>query len=130
MSNHSRRAVLAGIAATPALAAPSLALSAVGPDPIFAAIEHHKAAYALHIADVTAEVEPEDRWLEASANAEIDAAWGLVAKPPTTLAGAAALAAYTLEYKLSDLSFPDTSGDFAAALLRSLHSAMIGEAVS
>jgi hypothetical protein len=41
---HSRRAVLAGIAASPALAAPALALS--GPDPIFAAIEAHERAYA------------------------------------------------------------------------------------
>jgi hypothetical protein len=33
MSNHSRRAVLAGIAAVPALAAPAFALSGAGPDP-------------------------------------------------------------------------------------------------
>jgi hypothetical protein len=36
---HSRRAVLAGIA-TP-LAAPALALSGTGPDPIYAAIAAH-----------------------------------------------------------------------------------------
>jgi hypothetical protein len=40
--SHSRRAVLAGIAAAPALAAPALALSE--PDPIFAAIGRHRAA--------------------------------------------------------------------------------------
>jgi hypothetical protein len=45
-----RRAVLAGIATAPALAAPALALS--GPDPIFAAIERHRAAYAAHIAEI------------------------------------------------------------------------------
>jgi hypothetical protein len=41
---HSRRAVLAGIAAAPALAAPTLALTSGGPDPIFAAIKRHRAA--------------------------------------------------------------------------------------
>ena len=39
--DHSRRAILAGIAAAPALTAPALALC--GSDPIFAAIERHKA---------------------------------------------------------------------------------------
>ena len=44
MSNHSRRAILAGIATAPALAAPAFALSNGGPpDPIFAAIERHRA---------------------------------------------------------------------------------------
>jgi hypothetical protein len=43
--SHSRRAVLAGIATAPAaLAAPALALSVAGPDPIFALIEQHRAA--------------------------------------------------------------------------------------
>jgi len=41
VKDHSRRAILAGIAAAPALAAPALALC--GSDPIFAAIERHKA---------------------------------------------------------------------------------------
>jgi hypothetical protein len=36
-----RRAVLAGIATAPALAAPALALTSAGPDPIYAAIEAH-----------------------------------------------------------------------------------------
>jgi hypothetical protein len=39
--NTTRRAILAGIATVSALAAPGLALS--GPDPIFAAIERHRA---------------------------------------------------------------------------------------
>lgn len=82
----SRRAVLAGIATVPALAAPALAMS--GPDPIFAAIELHRVAHA----------------------------------------------AYALGYKLSDVSWPEdedgSSDDFAAALLRSLYSALSDGIVS
>jgi hypothetical protein len=39
--DHSRRAVLAGIAAAPALAAPALALSGAEPDPIYGFLEEH-----------------------------------------------------------------------------------------
>jgi hypothetical protein len=49
--NTTRRAVLAGIAAAPALAAPALALS--GPDPIFAAIEAHSSAFEAWSAQVS-----------------------------------------------------------------------------
>jgi hypothetical protein len=47
---HIARVVLGGIAATPALAAPALALSGAGPDPNLVMIERHGAAYAAHIA--------------------------------------------------------------------------------
>jgi hypothetical protein len=43
MSTHSRRAILAGIAAAPAVTVPAIAIAAA-PDPIFAAIKHYKAA--------------------------------------------------------------------------------------
>jgi hypothetical protein len=43
----SRRAVLAGIATAPVLAAPALALASAGPDPIIAAIERHKVAFRI-----------------------------------------------------------------------------------
>ena len=52
--NTTRRAVLAGIATAPALAAPALALS--GPDPIFAAIEQHKVAFRISQEAVVSEV--------------------------------------------------------------------------
>ena len=45
MIKTTRRAILAGTAMLPTLALPALAMSA-GADPIFAAIEHHKTAYA------------------------------------------------------------------------------------
>jgi hypothetical protein len=67
--------------------------------------------------------------------AEIDTAWGLVAEPLATIAGAAALAAYALEHKSSDLSWPDNeeeegADDFAAALLRALNVTLSSGAVS
>lgn len=48
--SHSRRAILAGIAAAPTLPGPALALSE--PDPIFAAIKRHRAAAEAHTAKV------------------------------------------------------------------------------
>jgi hypothetical protein len=55
----SRRAVLAGIATAPALAAPALALSSGAPDPIFAAIERHRAAAEAYTAGVDEQAELE-----------------------------------------------------------------------
>ncbi|MGB5083205.1 MAG: hypothetical protein WBO09_01070 [Methylocystis silviterrae] len=40
-----RRAVMAGLAAAPVAGLPAIAGAVVGPDPIFAAIERHKAAW-------------------------------------------------------------------------------------
>jgi hypothetical protein len=166
MSNHSRRAILAGIAASPALAAPALALSVVGPDPIFALIDRHRTALAAHLAASEAQGDLEvrlvderlteagspeecsDRWYGAikAANrdpryvdakavcdktsaAEVAAAWALVAEPPATIAGAAALAGYVPEYE-SVLSLPDDPDEWLRALLASVHSALSGGAVS
>jgi hypothetical protein len=50
--SHSRRAILAGIATAPALATPTLALTSAYPDPVFAAIERHRAAAEAHTATV------------------------------------------------------------------------------
>jgi hypothetical protein len=177
----SRRAVLAGIAVSPTLAASTLTLAGVAVashqaslaavDPIFVAIERHRAAHAAYLAALEAQGDLEcrlvderlaeagspekcsDRWPEAvgaanrdpryvravaasgeTADAETEAAWSLVEEPPTTVTGAAALAAYAIGYKLSDVPWPEDaegeSDDFAAALLRSLYGALSGGAVS
>jgi hypothetical protein len=56
-----------------------------------------------------------------SSDAEMDAAWELVTEPPATIAGAAALIRYALDYKISDLTWPEVEegdfDDFASALL-------------
>jgi hypothetical protein len=70
MSTIHRRAILVGIAAAPALAAPALALTSAGPDPIFAAIERHRVAAEAYTAGTdeheqleTADVPDDDpRW--------------------------------------------------------------------
>jgi hypothetical protein len=46
MSALSRRSIVASAAALPALAVPAVALAAAEPDPIYAAIEAHRVAYA------------------------------------------------------------------------------------
>jgi hypothetical protein len=98
MSNHSRRAVLAGIAT-----APALALTSAGPDPIYAAIERHKVAFRLsqetgRIRSGTVDVEWASGYdpvkckavLEAdsaASDADADAANALTTVRPTTIAG-------------------------------------------
>jgi hypothetical protein len=48
MSNLSRRSLVTTAAALPALAVPAVAVAATAePDPIFAAIEKHRQAYAV-----------------------------------------------------------------------------------
>ena len=104
MLKTSRRAVLAGIAAAPTLAATALALS--GPDPIFAAIDRYKRAVAARSAALTAtwgfgatKPFPEDSPESAAATAAHDEAFEreweafeeLFATKPETVAGIAAL---------------------------------------
>jgi hypothetical protein len=109
---HSRRAILAGIAAVPALAAPAIALKGAGPDPIFAAIEHHRgAAQALTaVVDEQAELEisgvPKDgsRWGDFERRSDViynqlkDARRQLF-EAPTSVAGLVALFEYMEEQR-------------------------------
>jgi hypothetical protein len=99
-----RRAVPAGIAAAPALAAPALALTA--PDPIFAVIDRYKTAVAARWVALSAcmgygepKPFPEDGPESAAAESVHDTARDrefelldkLLATSPTTVAGMAAL---------------------------------------
>jgi hypothetical protein len=103
----SRRAVLAGIATAPVLAAPALALSGAEPDPIFAAIEHHRVAFQISLTagriqsgTIDARWSPEydpfkckevDEASSAADDASTDAAYALTTTRPTTTAGILAL---------------------------------------
>jgi hypothetical protein len=97
MSKHSRRAVLAGIATAPALAAPALALgSSIEPDPIFAAIDRHKTAVGVRTAAMLAENDAPNCPASAARNSEAtDREFAvmdeLFATRPTTVLGVAAL---------------------------------------
>ena len=123
----SRRAIVAGAASVPALAVPAIALASTEPDPIFAAIERHRAAatawlMAVHIEFSTEAELPRDkcksritewdsnivetddpRWPAAiKKNCETrhqmsDAAIRLTEIEPTTIAGAMALLRYYME---------------------------------
>ena len=112
MSTHSRRAILAGIAAMPALAAPALALS--GPDPIFAAIETHRATWA----DLSARCSALDAADTPEAEAELsrimavdnEAAGELADAKPVTLAGAIALLRHSVEFS-EEYAFEDDEDD-------------------
>jgi hypothetical protein len=131
----SRRAVLAGIAAAPALAAPALA--DLVDDPIFAAIEAHKTAEVDIEAAIrvrcdlekslpkdrrktffcagSQEIIPSDdpRWIAAQKRewgafeAGDDRACDLLDIRPTTLAGVAALSQYAFDFVARGREWPD-----------------------
>lgn len=148
----SRRDLLAGVVTIlPAGALASLPAVAVEvPDPIFAAIEAHKAADKRFAAAVAQEFRLEDelpqevrqswtavwgesnietddpRWIEAikardeASDTADQLAWGLVETPPTTVAGAAALLAYMA--KVNEGCMPDN--DFHQAVHQMLAKAL------
>jgi hypothetical protein len=100
MSDSStRRAVLAGAAALPALSVPAIA---AGPDPIFAAIERHRQLEAAHISGLS---DIFDRDVEAQSNERCSQSFHalgeLVAMTPTTPAGCAAVLRYVEDYTRS-----------------------------
>jgi hypothetical protein len=93
---HSRRAVLAGIAAAPALAAPALALSGTGPDPIFALIEQYRVAYAHRDQAIAS---GDDGEIEVASDASKALEIALARTRPTTLAGILAIMRYERELR-------------------------------
>ncbi len=116
MKTTSRRAVLAGIAAAPALAVPALAATVndFTVDPIFAAIEKHKEAFRIyheaarvrmHTVDAKWSPEYDADALEVAQQAEDagyeaheDAAYALTEVRPTTMAGVLALLRYVEDF--------------------------------
>jgi hypothetical protein len=111
MSTHSRRAILlAGIATAPALAAPALAIGSAPPDPIFALIEKHRAAFAavpvaMNATDAASErygwgapeMEPFERAQSAATHKMTEAELALAQTAPTTLQGILAIMRYRRE---------------------------------
>src|SRR5579862_110532 len=106
----SRRAILAGIAAAPMAAVPAIALAT---DPIFAAIERHKAAFrasqeAGRIQSGTIDLEGAAGYdvlceaaqvaSDAADEANEDAAYALLTVRPTTMTGVLALIRYVEEF--------------------------------
>jgi hypothetical protein len=133
-----RRNFLTGVALTlPAAAAPAALAGSLVADPIFAAIEVHRAATAAAYAAMRAHgvleaeiprdkrqsvitvweetiVETDDpRWIDSQRavmtawSAQDDAAVELLNVAPTTLAGVTALLRYAVEANVDDMGFPD-----------------------
>jgi hypothetical protein len=104
-STLTRRALVASTAAVPAAAALGLpALAAAEPDPIFTAIEAHRRRcdeyWTTHLADEEAEVPWDERHVaDAALAAREESAIELLRTKPTSLAGAAALLEYMVEYE-------------------------------
>jgi hypothetical protein len=94
----SRRSVIVGTAALPALAMPAIASSAS--DPIFAAIERHRQIEAAYVAACNEPIgdEATEQATEARVNGHChgssNALGELVAMTPTTVAGCAAVLRY------------------------------------
>ena len=122
----SRRAVLAGAAAIPALSLPAVAAVAT-PDPVFAAIERHKAAALLamqksmvqsdtpdfgpeHDPEVHARVQEEQG---SATDASYEAAYDLTLIEPTTPAGIVALIDYVEAFNEGKFRINDEWHSFA-----------------
>lgn len=115
----SRRGLLAGAAASipaTALAALPAIATPLTPDPIFAAIKTHKAAWhAWMVAtdrDVSANSEdPEILAAREEADyAHVEAAWALLETMPTSNAGMVALMLYVVRFTEGALTFQDPDG--------------------
>jgi hypothetical protein len=117
------------LAAVPAIARVPIPANASPDDPIFAAIERHRAAFALY-ADLCARTdeaaaEQEGREItqvqrEAFATAGVDETESrdaLIATAPTTIAGLRTAIDHLVKFDSGCL--PDTSGYFLATLLKS-----------
>lgn len=95
-SQTSRRAVLAGLAIVPTISLPAVLEAAAEPDPIYAAIEAHRAAEA-HYSDVClasgkmsrsdARLPDAEAESAAASDAAFDAATALTSTTPTMRAG-------------------------------------------
>jgi hypothetical protein len=130
MSKLSRRSIVAGAAAIPALAV-SAAAPAI-PDPAFAAIDRLWAARKAH--EVVCEQEPGDchspLWAEwnvgsdAACSAEWNAMEAMVQTRPTTKAGARALIAAHLKHQRDEVSGHSNTDEIDEMLLRSLAEAI------
>jgi hypothetical protein len=108
--NLSRRSLVAGVAALPALVVQAVAASAE-PDPIFAAIERHRKATAACLkAD-------EDQVLDYKrfADAMIDAFYRVWDMVPTTLAGMRA----KIDFAVALSQFSDADRDFVETFYES-----------
>lgn len=107
-----RRAILAGIAAVPAVSLPALATE---PDPIYAAIETHIAAYeswarALEVSSRLPDDDPRfdaaDRVTDDAGDAFTEAGLALASSRPATIAGVLALLDYIERFNHRGWSYP------------------------
>jgi hypothetical protein len=121
----SRRLFLAAGPASAVFAALGVAAAFPALDPIFSAIERHKAAWSAFLETVdpldNVEGEQEGTKEEAAYTAASDAAdealEAFLATPPATLAGVRAALEYVVE--VDSGSLPDNGGRIAETLLRS-----------
>lgn len=137
--NVSRRLVVASLAIIPAaIAAPALALTGAGPDPIFAAIKDNRRQDAELIRLCDSEDELEERGVElipaapddrrtaemvAVVDAGIKSRKSLARTAPTTLAGLMAYIDYVRDWSPDEFLFDGSSEsrDFLESLHRAVH---------
>jgi hypothetical protein len=127
MSQLNRRNALTAVASLPVMALPAVAIAAAQPDPIFAAIEKHRACAAVVVAcrqrrhaieeslplplcgrqfnalmDANPEYRDAVKRLTGALSAEWESGRALIVMDLTTVAGAAALARYALDCHEAD----------------------------
>jgi hypothetical protein len=104
-----RRAIVAGATAMPAVAALPAIAGAAQPDPIFAAIAAHRTAWAavdaaaIRLDDEGAPQEKEEAELRPLSDVEDEAQTALIDTEPTTMAGVVALLRHLAAHDASGL---------------------------
>jgi hypothetical protein len=114
MTAATRRAALTALASAPALALPAV-VAAEPVDPIFAAIERHRAVWKL-VMDAMDVKDTDPRPYEEADKLYEEAIESLMATAPLTLAGAKAAIAYFVEW---DDGVDTDTGRYLETLLRS-----------
>jgi hypothetical protein len=115
MTTTTRRAALGALASVSALALPAVGAAAEPVDPIFAAIERHRAVWKL-VMDAMDVKDTDPRPYEEADKLYGEAIESLMATAPLTLAGAKAAIAYFVEW---DDGVDTDTGRYLETLLRS-----------
>lgn len=110
-NTHTRRSVLAGAAAATIPTAAIASVTSAVPDPIFAAIERHRALYLKRLvtSNKYCDFDDEKDWAADTASRQAVKAAGraIIETTPTTMAGVLALLDYVREFNTGGLALPD-----------------------
>ena len=99
-------AITAGVLATGATLTGSTSAYAAKPDPIYAAIEHHRAAWDAFATMIKTAISDDDPRIEIASDEEEEAAIAILGVTPLTIPGVIALLKHAAEHEKSGNTWP------------------------